>query len=105
MKVNILGTDYEYMEDDLNNPELAQNDGICRIYDKEIIVRKRDYMSGMTEESKEKRKKHVIRHELVHAAAEESGVQYGENEELVNWIAHIIPIINNAEQQIERGCE
>ena len=94
--VNILGTEYSYITDDLNNEELATNDGLCRIYDKEIVVREKQYMSGMTDKSKQYRKDHVIRHELVHAVAQECGVPYGDNEELVDWIAHIIPIVNKA---------
>ena len=94
--LNILGTEYTYMVDDLNNEELAENDGICRIYDKEIIVRDKQYMAGLTDKSKQARKDHVIRHELIHAIAQECGVSYGDNEELVDWIAHIIPIVNKA---------
>ena len=94
--INILGTDYLYKSDDLNNEELAKNDGLCRLYDKEIIIRETEYMAGLTFETKQKRRDHVIRHELVHAVAEECGVPYGENEPLVDWIAHIIPIVNKA---------
>lgn len=94
MIINILGTDYDFKKDDLNNPDLALNDGVCKTFDKEIIVRRKEYMDGNTEKGKTYRYNHVLRHELIHAVAEESGVSYGENEELVDWIAHIIPIIN-----------
>ena len=94
--INILGTDYKFKVDDLNNEELATNDGLCRIYDKEIIVRKPEYMGGFTAESQQKRYEHVIRHELVHAVAQECGAPYCDNEDLVDWIAHIIPIVNKA---------
>ena len=100
-KVNILGTEYTYMEDDLNNPDLALNDGICFIGDKEIVVRRKEFMNGATEKSREYRYRHVIRHELIHAFAEESGVSYGDNEKLVDWIAHMIPYINKAVCTIE----
>ena len=100
--VNILGTEYSYITDDLNNEELATADGLCRIYDKEIVVREKQYMSGMTDKSKQYRKDHVIRHELVHAVAQECGVPYGDNEDLVDWIAHIIPIVNKAFDDIKQ---
>ena len=100
-KINILGTDYTFKVDDLNNAELATNDGLCRIYDKEIIVRATEYMAGLTEQSRQKRTDHVVRHELVHAVAQECGVSYGDNEDLVDWIAHIIPIVNKAFDEIK----
>lgn len=100
-KINILGTDYTFKVDDLNNEELATNDGLCRIYDKEIIVRATDYMAGLTEQSRQNRTDHVVRHELVHAVAQECGVSYGDNEDLVDWIAHIIPIVNKAFDEIK----
>lgn len=99
--INILGTEYTFKVDDLNNEELAKNDGLCRIYDKEIIVRATDYMGGLTEQSRQNRTDHVVRHELVHAVAQECGVSYGDNEELVDWIAHIIPIVNKAFNEIK----
>ena len=99
--INILGTNYTFKVDDLNNEELATNDGLCRIYDKEIIVRATDYMAGLTEQSRQNRTDHVVRHELVHAVAQECGVSYGDNEDLVDWIAHIIPIVNKAFDEIK----
>ena len=100
-KINILGTDYTFKVDDLNNEELSTNDGLCRIYDTEIIVRATDYMAGLTEQSRQNRTDHVVRHELVHAVAQECGVSYGDNEDLVDWIAHIIPIVNKAFDEIK----
>lgn len=102
MKINILGTDYEFKRDDLNNPLLVQNDGVCRVYEKEIIVRKQDVLpgDGATDKEKKYRNDHVIRHELVHAFSEESGASYGNNEELVDWIAAMIPKINSVFEKI-----
>ena len=99
--INILGTPYTFKVDDLNNEELATNDGLCRIFDKEIIVRATEYMAGLTDQTKQNRTDHVIRHELIHAVAQECGVSYGENEDLVDWIAHIIPIVNKAFAEIK----
>lgn len=101
MKVTILGTKYLIEISDLNDEYLAQNDGMCFIYDKKILIRDKQYMSGNTDVSKADRFFHVLRHELVHAIAQECGVAYGDNEELVDWIAHIIPIVNDALKEIK----
>lgn len=98
-KINIKGTDYEVRRDDLNNRDLASADGLCRIYSKEIIVRKKEFMDC----DSDYREKHVMRHELIHAIAEECGVSYGENEELVDWIAHIIPHVNKAMDDLKEA--
>lgn len=100
MIIDILGTEYEFTRDNLNNPDLAENDGFCELYDKQIFVRERQYLSGKSEGAKILREGHVIRHEIIHAVAEECGVQYGDNEELVDWIAHIIPIVNKALEKV-----
>lgn len=100
MTINVLNEQYEYMESDLNNPELAEADGLCQLFDKVIILRKEEYLSGFSPKAKQRRREDVIRHELVHAFAQESGVQYGENEELVDWIARMIPKINEAFRSI-----
>ena len=100
-KINILGTPYTFKVDDLNNEDLATNDGLCLIFDKEIIVRATDYMGGLTEQSRKSRADHVVRHELIHAVAQECGVSYGNDEDLVDWIAHIIPIVNKAFDDIK----
>lgn len=103
MEVNILGTKYDFSVDDLNNPDLAQNDGICKIYDKGIVIRNPAYMPGETEETRERRYEHVLRHEIIHAFAEESGVSYGDNEDLVDWIAAMIPRINAVYEEIQKN--
>lgn len=102
-QINILGTAYTFREDDLNNPVLAEADGICELYDKEIIVRKQEYMAGNTDKARKYRYDHVVRHEIIHAIAEESGVQYGNDEALVDWIASIVPKVQNAFIEITAG--
>ena len=101
MILNILGTEYTFETDDLNNKDLAVSDGLCRIYDKQILLRKKEFMDADTEKGTEYRFDHVIRHELIHAFAEESGVMYGDNEKLVDWIAHMIPLINRTFEKIK----
>ncbi len=100
-KINILGTDYTFKVDDLNNPDLGTNDGYCKVFDKEICVRATEFMAGDSQKAKENRTDHVIRHELVHAVAQECGAPYVDNEDLVDWIAHIIPIVNKAFNEIK----
>lgn len=107
-KVNILGTEYDFSTDDLNNPELAEADGKCDLFDKKILLRKKEYMPGYSNEAKDYRYSHVLRHELIHAIAQECGVPYGDDEALVDWIAHIIPLVNGAIVRInmsESGTE
>ena len=101
-KVNIKGQDYEVFRDDLNNPDLAENDGYCEQLDKRICIRQREFLPGKSEEAKKLREEQTVRHELVHALAEECGVDYGYNETLVDWIAAIIPHVNKAVDQLRK---
>ena len=94
MILNIMGQMYELRHSDLNEPVLATNDGVCQVFDKNIILRKKEYMDGTTVQGQNYRYDHVLRHELIHAICEESGVKYGEDEALVDWIAHMIPTLN-----------
>lgn len=105
MMINILGQEYEFSRDNLNNPDLAEADGFCRMLDKEICVREKKYLSGISDKAKTQREEHVIRHELIHAFAQESGVPYGDNEDLVDWIAHIIPHVNKAFEKLKENGE
>lgn len=91
---NVLGTTYTVTLTDLNNPEFAENDGKCYIFEKKIVVRQPKYllMNG-TDEAKKERFRHVMLHELVHGFCEESKVHYDDNENLVDWIAGMIPKI------------
>lgn len=100
-KVNIKGQDYEVFRDDLNNPDLAENDGYCELYDKNICVREREFLPGKSEKARKDREEHVVRHELIHALSEECGVAYGDDEALVDWIATIIPHVNKAVNQLK----
>lgn len=104
-KINILGTIYEFKTGDLNERELAEADGICELYDKQIMVRKPEYMCGNTRSAKMNRFEHVVRHEIIHAVAKECGVPYVDDEDLVDWIAHIIPIVNDAAMLILQNIE
>ena len=103
MKANVLGTEYKIITDD---SIITQGvDGLCKRYDKEIIIRSKGEMLGSddSEEVKDIRYKEVLRHELVHAFFEESGLDdYSNNEQLVNWLATQFPKIMKA--FIEADC-
>lgn len=101
MTINVLGTNYELEIDDLNRRDLGMNDGVCFVYDKRIVVREPKYMDGGDDRSKVGRFRHVIRHELIHAFAMESGVPYGDDEQLVDWIAAMLPKIAATARAIE----
>ena len=103
MKVNVLGTEYEIITDDSIVSKGV--DGMCKSYDKEIVIRSKGEMlcSEDSEATKELRYKEVLRHELVHAFFDESGLDdYSNNEQLVTWIATQFPKMLKA--FIEAGC-
>lgn len=93
-KATILGTEYNIIVDDsiiLNNV-----DGMCKSYDKEIVIRSADKMLSSDDsiETKAKRFREVLRHEIIHAFLDESGLDdYSNNEQLVQWIASQFPKI------------
>ena len=100
MKIDVMGTEYDVLIDDLNNPELSDADGVCRQFDKEIVIRNKQYQAGCSDNAQNERYSHVVRHELIHAIACECGVNYDEDENLVDWIAHIIPTVVKLEREV-----
>lgn len=103
MKANVLGTEYKIITDDSIVQDGA--DGICKSYEKKILIRSKGEMLGSddSEEIKDIRYKEVLRHELVHAFFEESGLDdYSNNEQLVNWMATQFPKMLKA--FIEADC-
>lgn len=83
-KVNILGTEYTIIQDNsLLNTDM---DGCCKRYDREIRIRNVEHMLEDTDqiEAKETRYNEVLRHEIIHAFFDESGLSdYSDNEQLV----------------------
>jgi hypothetical protein len=80
--VNILGTNYEivFSSDTDKYPELKQNDGFTCYRRKLIVVDSNDEFV----------REHILRHEIVHAFLNESGLNtqsWADNEEIVDWIA------------------
>lgn len=90
--VNVLGTEYKIITDDTIVSQGV--DGLCKSYDKEINIRSKENMlcADDSDEIKEIRYREVLRHELVHAFFDESGLDdYSNNEQLVQWIASQFP--------------
>lgn len=104
MTVNVLGADYTISRVH-NDLRLEDIDGFCDETTKEIVVETYegdDGKPGIKAKLDIQRKK-VLRHEIVHAFAFESGLaensSLAQNEELVDWIAIQGPKIWKAWQE------
>ncbi len=87
-KVNILGTEYSIEID--GALEKINADGLCKEYDKKIAIRDVNSMlcDNDSADTKKRRFNETLRHEIIHAFFNESGLDdYSSNEQLVNWIA------------------
>ena len=93
VSTNILGTEYQVKFDDLRNPLLLDKAGLCKCYLHEIIVRNPEIIleGDVTDEERFVAVKEVLLHELVHAYSRETGTHYDDDENLVEWIAWLIP--------------
>ena len=102
MKISVLGTFYEIIRKDYKDePEFEKSniDGYCNGHTKQIIVGNLSTFpswKGADEMSIKIAEKETIRHEIVHAFLDESGLQscsvevngpWAKNEEMVDWIA------------------
>ncbi len=101
MTLNVLGTDYtvtvkKYTEDKY----FAKNDaaGYCSGSEKEIVLCEMTTYKGWEDETKEScdaQQRLMLRHEIVHAYLNESGLScntndvsaWARNEEMVDWFA------------------
>lgn len=93
MFVNILGTDYEVrLVADTEDPKLKDVyiDGYCDCTTKVIAVQVNQEENSDTLEDLNVYRQKVLRHEIVHAFLNESGLRENSwacNEEIVDWIA------------------
>ena len=102
MTVNILGTQYEIIVKKYDEEEAFGRrsiDGFCDGYAKEIVVCDMHTYKGWEHEAEKTViacQKQTLRHEIVHAFFNESGLMdssnvfdgpWAKNEELVDWIA------------------
>ena len=103
MTVNILGTPYEIIVKKYGEEEAFERRsiaGFCDGYAKEIVVcdmRTYKDWENETEKTVAAAQKQTIRHEIVHAFFDESGLMdsssivecpWSRNEEMVDWIAN-----------------
>ena len=91
-QINILGQEYTIkFKNMVEEPVLEEADGECRWYKKEIVIR----------DDLEENKKHVIKHEIIHAFFAESGLrEYRQDELIVDWIAWNIDKIKNVIDEV-----
>lgn len=114
MEINVLGTQYsvivkKYAEDEVF--ERRSIDGYCDGWTKQIVVCDMTTYKGWEHEPPETitaAQKETIRHEIVHAFFEESGLadsslaleaSWAKNEEMIDWIAMQGPKIYKAWQE------
>lgn len=101
-KINILGTEYRIETHKVSEDSYLEDNklsGYCGEEDKLIVVAdmsEEKYFTGMDEKAQEAYWKKTLRHEIMHAFLNESGLsdssnQYGgawaKNEEMVDWFA------------------
>lgn len=102
MKVNILGTEYEIVKKKYDEDEAFERrsiDGYCDSYVKLIVHCDMTTYKNWEHEPEETIRaceKHTLRHEIVHAFLNESGLSdcafaydsaWPKNEEMVDWFA------------------
>lgn len=91
-QIDILGKKYLI----LKNEELPENvDGVCDKYGRIIKIAPAEKMKNPLAPGQEhKRKKAVLRHEIIHAFLFESGLEsYCDDEVLVDWLTLKLPEI------------
>lgn len=94
MTINVLGTQYTITQSNkLDDFNLENCDGYCDYSVKKIVIDTFQEAPNSVQ-NLEEYKKQVIRHELIHAFLNESGLNgesWGRNEEIVDWIAYQFP--------------
>ena len=92
--VNVLGTKYSISQSNKVDDMCLENcSGYCDQSVKKIVIDTFQEAPNSLADLEEY-KKQVIRHELVHAFLNESGLcgeSWGRNEEIVDWIAYQFP--------------
>lgn len=100
MKINILGTEYKikYESDEVvakeMNGEIGEYGGYCNGFSKIVSVSQLNKFDD-TEDVKKEVQKTTLRHELIHAFLNESGLSsdslstnsWAKNEEMIDWFA------------------
>ena len=101
-KINILGTEYQIETHKVSEDSYLEENklaGYCGEEEKLIVVAdmsEEKYFTGMDEKAQEAYRKRVLRHEIMHAFLNESGLSdssnrfdgaWVKNEEMVDWFA------------------
>lgn len=104
-KVNVLGSEYAIVYKFLKDDEQLEGlDGYCCSYKKQIVLRDLSDVKE-TQKEKEMKIKETLRHEIIHAFLNESGLKWNcnvwndswtKNEEMIDWIAVQFPKIYEA---------
>lgn len=108
MKIDILGTEYRIETHKVSEDSYMKEKGLasyCEEENKLIVVAdmsEEKYFVGMDEKAQETYRKKTLRHEIVHAFLNESGLSdssnrfdgaWAKNEEMVDWLAIQAPKI------------
>lgn len=113
-KVDILGAEYSiFFVDKFPDDKKEYEDtatGLCNAFDREIHI-KRMEDTDCSEEGRERLRKNVLCHEIIHAFLNESGLgenannyfgSWSQNEEMVDWLAIQFPKILKVFKEV--GC-
>lgn len=115
-KINILGTEYtisEHKISDDNFLKANQWSGYCNEETKEIVIAdmsEDEFFPSWTEREQKLYRKKTLRHEIIHAFFNESGLSdnalafersWSKNEEMVDWIAIQSPKIFKVFQELD----
>lgn len=116
--VNVLGTEYHIETHKVSEDEYLKENclaGYCGEEDKLIVIAdmsEKEYFSGMDEQAQKTYWKKTLRHEIIHAFLNESGLSdnasvpvcaWAKHEEMVDWIAIQFPKIQKV--FVELGCD
>ena len=116
-KINVLGTEYTIEIRKISEDEYMRKNnfaGYCAEYSKTIViadVTEQEYFGEMDENEKEESRKRTLRHELIHAFLNESGLSsdasatsgaWAKHEEMIDWFAIQSPKIYKVFS--ETGC-
>ena len=108
IKIHILGTEYMIETHKISEDEIMKKNnwsGYCGEESRKIVVAdmaEEKYFQDFTDEEKEQYRKKILRHEILHAFFNESGLQsnanqfneaWAKNEEMVDWFAIQAPKI------------
>lgn len=117
MKINVLGTEYKTRTHKISKDEtLKRNNwcGYCSCEEKVIViadVTEDKYFPDMTDHERYLYRNKILRHEIIHAFLEESGLSdstltydcaWSKNEEMIDWFAIQSPKIYKVFKEV--GC-